>query len=223
MRRTAIISLAGLVASLGVVANDGTPAGAATTKNLILNGGGEQSTGSNNGSVVPVVPHWTRSTGMSFTVVKYGATGEGFPRATSPGPSNRKANFFAGGPNDPLDSIVRDPDGEPGRACQGDQDRWGDGHTPGLARRLGGTRTDQAFVEVDFKNKKGFLIGSSMTIGGVTESVRGGKTELVMETDSGTVPKGAQSAYVQLSFARESGQTYNDAFADTMSLKLSGV
>jgi hypothetical protein len=86
-----------------------------------------------------------------------------------------------------------------------------------------GTRTDQAFVEVDFKNKKGFLVGSSMTIGGVTESVRGGKTELVREADSGTVPKGARSAFVQLSFAREGGQTYNDAFADDIALKLSGV
>jgi hypothetical protein len=76
---------------------------------------------------------------------------------------------------------------------------------------------------VDFKNKKGFLVGSSMTIGGVTESVRGGKTELVREADSGTVPKGARSAFVQLSFARESGHTYNDAFADDIALKLSGV
>jgi hypothetical protein len=86
-----------------------------------------------------------------------------------------------------------------------------------------GTRADQAFVEVDFKNKKGFLVGSSMTIGGVTESVRGGKTELVREADSGTVPKGARSAFVQLSFARESGHTYNDAFADDIALKLSSV
>jgi hypothetical protein len=222
MRRTAIISSAGLVASLGVVLLGGAPAGAATTNSLIINGGGERGPGSNDGSVVPNVPDWTRSTGMSFTVVKYGATGGGFLTATSPGPKTRGANFFAGGPGDPLDSIVATQTVSLAayvNAIKG-------GHvTATLQGWLGGsgTRTDEAFVEVDFKNKKGFLIGSSMTIGGVTESVRNGQTELVKRTDSGAVPKGARTAYVQLSFARESGQTYNDAFADAITLKLSGV
>jgi hypothetical protein len=221
MRRTAIISLAGLVATLGVVVVDGAPAGAATTKNLILNGNAEKGTGSSNGSVV-TVPDWTKSTGMSFTAVQYGATGGGFLTATSPGPKNRGVNFFAGGPSDPLDSIVASQTVNLSayvNAIKG-------GHvTASLNGWLGGsgTRTDQAFVEVDFKNKKGFLIGTSMTIGGVTESVRGGKTELVRESDSSAVPKGARSAFVQLSFAREAGQTYNDAFADDIVLKLAGV
>jgi len=222
MKRTAVISLAGLVASVGIVVVNGVPAGAASTKNLIINGGAEQGAGSGNGHVVPV-PDWTDSTGTSFTAVKYGATGGGFLTATSPGPKNRGLNFFAGGPNDPLDSIVATQTVNLApyvNAIKG-------GHvTANLMGWLGGsgTRTDQAFVEVDFKNKKGFLVGTSMTIGGVTESVRGGETELVRETDDGVVvPKNARSAYVQLSFARESGQTYNDGFADDIGFTLSGI
>ena len=221
MRRTAIFSLVGLVGSAGLVVADGVPAGASTTKNLILNGPAEKGTGSSNGSVVPV-PDWTDSTGASFTAVKYGATGGGFLTATSPGPTNRGLNFFAGGPNDPLDSIVATQTVNLAAyvsAIKG-------GHvTATLAGWLGGsgTRTDEAFVEVDFKNKNGFLVGSSMTIGGVTEAVRGGVTELVRRSDAATVPKNARSAYVQLSFARETGQTYNDGFADDIVLKLSGT
>ena len=61
-----------------------------------------------------------------------------------------------------------------------------------------GTRTDQAFVEVDFKNKTGSLVGTSMVLAGVTESVRGGKTEFVRQMATAAVPKNARSAFVQL-------------------------
>jgi hypothetical protein len=48
-------------------------------------------------------------------------------------------------------------------------------------------------------------------------------TELLKRTFSEAVPKGARSAFVQHSFSRESGQTYNDAFMDDISLVLTGV
>ncbi len=222
MKRTAIISLAGLIASAGLVMADGVPADASTTtKNLIINGGAEQGTGSNNGSVVPV-PDWTDSTGTSFTVVKYGATGGGFLTATSPGPAKRGVNFFAGGPNDPNDSVTATQTVNLAsfvNAIKG-------GHvTAKLTGWIGGsgTRTDQTFVEVDFKNKKGFLVGTSMVLAGVTESVRGGKTELVKQMATAAVPTNARSAFVQLSFSRQTGQTYNDGFADDVGLVLSGT
>ena len=78
-------------------------------------------------------------------------------------------------------------------------------------------------MEVDFKNKKGFLIGSSVTLGPVTEAQRGGVTELVKQSTSAAVPKGARSAYVQLIFDRISGTTYNDAFMDDIGLFLAGT
>ncbi len=220
MRRFAVISLVGLVASLGIAVVGAVPASAAT-KNLILNGNAESGAGSSTGAVVPV-PDWTDSTGTSFTAVKYGATGDGFLTATSPGPKNRGVNFFAGGPNDPNDSIVATQTVNLAPFVNSIKT----GHvTAKLAGWLGGsgTRTDEAFVELDFKNSKGFLVGSSMTLGPVTEADRGGKTELVQQSDAAAVPKSARSAFVQLSFGREAGQTYNDAFADDISLKLAGT
>lgn len=222
MKRFAIISVTGLVASLGVGVAGAVPAGAAGTRNIILNGTAEAGTGSSNGGVV-TVPDWTDSNGTSFTAVKYGATGGGFLTATSPGiPKNHGLNFFAGGPGDPNDSIVATQTVNLSpyvTAIKG-------GHvTAKLQGWLGGsgTATDEAFVELDFKNKKGFLIGNSITIGPVTEAERGGVTELMQQTDSGTVPKGARSAYVQLIFDRISGTTYNDAFMDDIGLFLKGT
>lgn len=222
MKRFAIMSLAGLVASLGVGAVGAIPAGAATTKTLILNGTAEAGAGSSNGGVV-TVPDWTETNGASFTAVKYGATGGGFLTASSPGiPKNHRLNFFAGGPGDPNDSIVASQTVNLSsyvNAIKG-------GHvTAKLQGWLGGsgTATDEAFVEVDFKNKNGSLIGSSLTIGPVTEAQRGGVTELMKQTNSAAVPQGARSAYVQLIFDRISGTTYNDAFMDDIGLFLVGT
>jgi hypothetical protein len=222
MRRFAVIPLVGLVVSLGVAVTGAAPASAAgTTKNLIHNGNAEAGTGSGTGAVVPV-PDWTDSTGNSFTAVKYGATGGGFLTASSPGPMNRGVNFFAGGPSDPNDSIVATQTVSLApfvNAIKG-------GHvTAKLAGWLGGsgTRTDEAFVELDFKNGQGSLVGSSLTLGPVTETDRGGKTELLERLDAETVPKGARSAFVQLSFSRQVGQSYNDAFMDDIRLKLAGT
>ncbi len=222
MRRSAVIPLVGLLASLGFAAADAGPASAAgTTKNLIHNGNAEAGTGSGTGAVVPV-PDWTDSTGTSFTAVKYGATGGLFPTASSPGPLNRGVNFFAGGPNDPNESIVATQTVSLASFVSSIKG----GHvTAKLAGFLGGsgTRTDEAFVELDFKNSKGFLVGPSMTLGPVTESDRGGQTELLSRLTSAPVPKNARSAYIQLIFDRESGQTYNAAFMDDIRLKLAGT
>jgi hypothetical protein len=227
MRRQAIVFAIAVVGILGVVIPSSIPASAAArpatpaTPNLILNGGAEAGSGSSTGGVVPV-PDWTDSTGASFTAVKYGATGEGFPTATSPGPPKRGVNFFAGGPNDPNDSIVATQTVNLAPYVTSIKG----GHV--MAKIIGwlggsGTRTDEAFVELDFKNKNGSLTGNSLTLGPVTESDRGGVTELLKRTDVGAVPKNARSAYVQLSFGRESGQTYNDAFMDDITLILSGT
>jgi hypothetical protein len=221
VKRYTTMSLVGVLASLGLVVATGAPASAATTKNLLKNGGAELGTGSPTGAVVPV-PDWTDSTGASFTAVKYGATGGGFLKATSPGPTKRGLNFFAGGPNDSNDSIVATQTVN----LKPYVNSIKAGHVSATFHGwLGGsgTRTDEAFVELDFKNSKGFLVGTSMTLGPVTESDRGGVTELLERTDAATVPKGARSAFVQLSFSREVGQTYNDAFIDDVGLTLTGV
>src|SRR5689334_20032230 len=62
--------------------------------NAIVNPGAESNTGSASGNDVIKPTGWTTS--GNATVVKYGASG--FPASTSPGPSSRGSNFFAGGP-----------------------------------------------------------------------------------------------------------------------------
>jgi hypothetical protein len=221
VKRHTTMLLVGVLAPFGLVVASGAPAGAAMTNNLIKNGTAEVGTGSPTGAVVPV-PDWTDSTGASFTAVKYGATGGGFPTSTSPGPPKRGLNFFAGGPNDPNDSIVATQTVNLTPYVNSIKA----GHvTAKLHGWLGGsgTRTDEAFVEVDFKNSQGFLVGPSLTLGPVTESDRGGVTELLLRKAAATVPKGARSAFVQLSFGRQVGQAYNDAFIDDVGLKLTGV
>jgi len=93
-----------VAALLGVLPALDAPAYAATSKNVIKNGNAEKGAGSTDGSTVPV-PGWTETAGTTFTAVQYGASG-GFPAATDPGPNNRGKNFFAGGDDDPSDSIV---------------------------------------------------------------------------------------------------------------------
>jgi hypothetical protein len=215
----AVAAVVGACALLAAPAFTAGPAFAATSANLIKNPGAESGTGSSDGSVVPV-PGWTETNGGSFTAVKYGASG-GFPTSTSPGPAKRGHNFFAGGPGDESDSIV---------AVQTVKLK------PYLtAIRSGGVRfsvsaylggmgsdNDQALVEVDFKNGKGFLIGQSTTLPAVTASDRGNATGLIERSAVGRVPKGARSIYVQLIFDRVDG-TYNYGLADNLSLTLKNV
>jgi hypothetical protein len=85
-----------------------------------------------------------------------------------------------------------------------------------------GSDNDQALVEVDFKDKDGFLVGSSTTLPAVTASDRGDVTGLLKRSASGAVPKAARSVSVQLIFDRVDG-TYNYGFADNLSLTLKNI
>jgi hypothetical protein len=85
---------------------------------------------------------------------------------------------------------------------------------------LGGfsTQTDQALVEIDWKHGK-TVVGTSVTLGPVTEADRGGVTEFLQRTATGTVPSNANHAFVQLSLVKLQG-SYNDGYADNLSLTL---
>jgi hypothetical protein len=195
------------------------PAFAATSANLLKNPGAERGTGSNDGSVVPV-SGWVETNGASFTEVQYGATG-GFPTPASPGPANRGHTFFAGGPDDPNNSIV---------ATQIVKLK------PYLtAIKSGGVRfsaqaylggmgsdDDQALVEIDFLDAHGFLVGSSTTLPAGTAADRGNVTGLLERSAGGRVPKGARAVSVQLIFDRVDG-TYNYGFADNLSFTLKNI
>ena len=191
-----------------------TVAQAATSPNLIANPGAGVGHGSSDGSVVPV-PKWTELTGTTFTAVLYGATG-GFPTANSPGPPNRGKDFFAGGPGTDTVTAVQTISLAPYlTAIKAGKAQFS------LSGWLGGfgSQNDSGFVEVDWKNASGSLVGTSATIGPVTAAQRNNVTGLLQEATSGTVPKGARKAFVQLSLFPTTG-SYNDGFADNLILKI---
>jgi hypothetical protein len=191
-----------------------TAAQAATSANLIKNPGAEAAPGSPDGSIVPV-PKWTELTGTTFTAVQYGASG-GFPGTTSPGPAMRGKNFFAGGPGTDSITAVQTISLAPFlTAIKAGKARFS------LSGWLGGfgTQNDSGFIEVDWKNASGSLVGTSATLGPVTAAQRNNVTGLLQLAASGKVPKGARNAFVQLSLFPTTG-AYNDGFADNISLRI---
>ena len=215
MRRRKAVQAGIAVLAVGALAGAlAAPGGAATSKNLIRNPGAEAGAGSATGATVPV-PHWTSTNGTHFTAVAYGASG-GFPAASGPGlPTKHGKNFFAGGPADGSISEV---------AVQTISLRpyltaIKTGTEPFTASAwLGGFdgQSDDALVEIDWKHGTS-LVGTSVILGPVTESDRGGNTEFLQRSATGTVPKTANHAYVQLIMDPVSGG-YNDGYADNLSL-----
>jgi hypothetical protein len=185
------------------------------TGNLIKNGGGEAAVASTDGTPVPT-PKWKLGTGTGFTAVQYGASG-GFPTATDPGPAKRGSNFLAGGPDG--DVVVTETAKVATYATAIDQGTV----TYTLIGWLGGysSQGDEAFLEVDFKDANGALLDSA-SIGPVTAADRANVTGLLKRTKKGSVPVGTRSIFIQLSMTRLAG-TYNDGYADGLSLKLFGV
>jgi hypothetical protein len=214
MKRHVMACVLGGGLAIAMMGGTTATAGASTSKNLIVNPGAEMGTGSSDGSVV-TVPGWTETTGTTFTAVQYGASG-GFPVATDPGPPKRGNNFFAGGPDSPSAVAVQSIS----------LSAYSSAIKAGTAKFklqgwLGGysSQEDQAFVELDFKNAQGSLVGTSATLGPVTAEDRNDVTGFLKESTSGSVPKQAKTAYLQLSFTRESG-SYDDGYADSLSLKI---
>lgn len=82
-----------------------------------------------------------------------------------------------------------------------------------------GSQNDSGFVEVDWKNGSGSLVGTSAILGPVTAAQRNDVTGLLLQATGGTVPRGARKAFVQLSLFPTTG-AYNDGFADNLILKI---
>jgi hypothetical protein len=216
---TIAVGVAAVLGALPALPALGTASAyAATSKNLIKNGTAEAGEGSADGSTVPV-PDWTMKKGTTFTAVQYGPGG-GFPTATDPGPKRRGLNFFAGGQSDVSNTIV---------ATQTDSLKAyataiaGGAVTFKLSGFLGGysTQKDRATVELAFKDAHGMIL-STAAIGPVTVAKRKGLTGLLARSATGSVPVGAVKVQVTLRFVRVSG-SYNDGYADNLSLTLSGV
>jgi hypothetical protein len=178
--------------------------------NLIVNGNAELGASDFTGQPV-TVPAWV-ATGP-FTVVPYGAAG-GFPTPTDPGPPDRLNQFFAGG-NGALSTASQDidvsgnaADIKPGRV------------TCDLSAWLGGFFTDQdnATLTLTFFNGANNLGGSSL--GPVTAAQRGNQTGLLLRSLTALqVPPNTTRLHLVLTMTRASG-SFNDAYADSLSLVL---
>lgn len=200
----------------------GTVAAAALGTNLIVNGDAEAGAGSTDGSIV-TVPGWIR-VGNWATVVQYGSAG-GFPSASDPGPNGRGVNFFAGGPDfngQDVSYLTQSID------VSSLQTRI-DGGTLRyeLQGYFGGylSQTDYSGVLIYFQTACNVLPEiSSAQVGPVTAADRGNATGLLLRRTTGTVPANTRCILVNLDFNRFSGATtYNDGYADDLSLVLGGA
>ncbi|HEY3832562.1 MAG TPA: phosphoesterase [Acidimicrobiia bacterium] len=194
----------------------GVPAHAAASPNLIKNGGAEAAAGGTGGTVN--VPNWTRTMGKTFTAVKYGAAG-GFPTTSSPGPSTRGKNFFAGGSDTKSTEIATQTISLASYATK----IKGGAVTATAAGWFGGfsSQTDNASLVVQFKNSSGAVV-ATLTAGPVTAAQRKSVTGMLQRTVTHSVPKTATTAFVQLVLKRFDA-SYNDGYADNLSLNLNGV
>ena len=166
-------------------------------------------------------PGWT-TTG-TFTVVDYvlGETRWGAGEIlgpSSPGPSDRGANFFSGGPNSATSTASQTIS----LASYSKMTR--EGATFRLTGWLGGYdgQDDNAVLSVTFKDAHHATIGTTTTIGPVLAADRSSTNSLIYRDATAAVPTGAQSVVVTLTMTRglDVGNVYNDGYADSLALVL---
>jgi hypothetical protein len=180
-------------------------------RNLIRNGDAEDMAGSPTGAFV-AMPNWSRN--VSGTLVPYGAPG-GFPLATDPGPVDRGFGFFAGGVS-AYSYITQEINiSSIGAAIDAGQVHYD------LSGYFGGYATDDDFAALyaDFLNASHGFIFSDF-IGPVYAADRGNQTGLLFRGTTGLVPVGTRFIVIELDMNRSAG-SYNDGYADNLSLVLS--
>lgn len=173
--------------------------------NLINNPGADAGLGSLSG--------WTSVTG-GMEAVAYGTSG-GFPSVTDPGPSDRGANFFGGG-NYPFSEITQT------LSLASYQSTISSGSVDvSLSAYFGGfaSQNDYSSLTLKFKDASDTEL-QSITLVGPTAADRGNQTEFLSISYLGEVPLSATSATLLLDATRTDG-TYNDGYADSLSLVLS--
>ncbi len=180
--------------------------------NLLANPGAEAGPGAPDASTISPPPSWT-TTGQ-LTAVRYGASG--FPTGAVSSQIGGGSNFFAAGNvatstgEQLLNVSVAQPEIDAG------------GVSAALRACIGGfsSQGDNARITTIFLGANGATLGS-LEIGPVTAADRGDQTTLLPRNASGAVPASTRSIKVVITGTRLSG-TYNDAYADNVSLSLAG-
>jgi hypothetical protein len=208
---------AGWLGVHGVAAQAAVPSG-----NLIVNGNAESGTGSSDSSTTaPVpIPGWTTTT--NITEHTYDPAGSGaFPDVNASAAIGGGNQFFAGGPFTGAGNTVETATQDVAVSAAAAEIDAG-GVTATLAAALGGfsTQADNAAVTATFMGAAGEQLGT-LTIGPVTAADRNNTTALLPRSGSGPVPPGTRTVRVALAETKIDG-TYNDAYADNLSLTLAG-
>jgi hypothetical protein len=182
--------------------------------NLIVNPGAEDGLGETEYSAVSAeIPGW--STTGTASVFEYGGHSE-LPTSTTAGPDDRGANLFTGGAS-PAASFAQDISLESARfaiATGGvsyELEGWFGGY---------GSENDRASLTLRFFDADGAPL-DQITIGPVTNSDRGSTTSLHHRVASGGVPSATVSASVTLVMTRTCCSSFNNGYADNLSLELS--
>lgn len=197
--------------------NDGALPAGFSGSNLIYNGNAEVDNGDElagpNSYPQPAldVPGFVRSGYFSE---------DGYPdledlAPTDPGPADRGTWYFYGGPGNPDSTAYRDID-VAGAASQIDAGAV----TFAFSGWIGGysTQNDNMTVTAQFMDWAGSVLGTS-TLGPVMADERGGQSELIEKSDSGTVPAGTRMVRVMMHSVRTDGSD-NDGLADSLALVL---
>lgn len=182
--------------------------------NLLTNPGADDGTGVNDETSDVAIPGWT--TTPAFTAVRYGAPG-GFPDTVEATRISGGANFFAGGPTNSVSTARQTVDVSP-RAADID----GGITTARLAGDLGGyaTNYDATTVTATFRSGSNAALGS-VAIGPATAIDRGGASIFLRRQATAPVPTGTRSIEVVITATNAGGTlTYNDGYADNLSLTL---
>jgi hypothetical protein len=210
---TALLSLAFPGALLAIAASIGAAFATPLGTNLLLNGDAEVGPGSGSGNDLELIPDWT--TTSVFTVVQFGAPA--FPTPAVATAIGGGANFFAGGQGRAFSSasqIVNVSD----LASSIDAGQA----SVALTGFLGGFdgQDDNMTVTATFLSSTSDPLGV-LSIGPVTQPDRDGLTTLLFRSISGALPGGTRSIVVEMDAARFQG-TYDDGYADNLSLVVSG-
>jgi hypothetical protein len=180
--------------------------------NLLLNPGAEDGPGSTDATTGNPPPSWMVA--GPLTAVQYGAAG-GFPDTTVRDSVNGGVSFFAGGNGS---SSVADQQVDVSAAAP--EIDANDAYAT-LSAYLGGfeSQRDNMTVIGSFEDQDGNALQQVLFIGPVTPEERGGKTTLLLRSQSVSIPVGTRTMHVSLIANGQDG-AYDDGYADNISLTL---
>jgi hypothetical protein len=209
---SALIAAATVLAALAVAAAGWAAPTAGCSycgKNLVLNPGAEAGKGLTSTDTNGAVPHWTNEAGQ-FGAAAYTGFGGGWFTATSNGPADKGKNYFFGGTTPAATSAQASIGSQTIKLPSGAA-----GHTATLSGWLGNYGSNTASVRATFLDASGktltvVRIGPDSTLGG---------GDMGLRSRTGTVPAGAVSVNVSITFTDH--VNYNLAGADDVSLVLS--